>query len=80
MLYLILGDVRQDRSFLASLTCMSENKPSVYEHWRRKFGFVTGLGLTEDEQQERDLSFKNKKCHEWKRDLLGTSIVLHLIP
>jgi hypothetical protein len=58
---------------------MSENEPSVYEHWRRKFGYVTGLGLTEDEQQERDLSFKNKKCHEWKRDLLGTSNCLALI-
>jgi len=52
---------------------MSEGNPSVYERWRRKFGFITGLGLTDDEAKERDQAYKHQKCVEWKRDLLATS-------
>jgi len=52
---------------------MGEDNTPVYERWRRKFGYITGLGLTADESQERDESYKSKKCLEWKRDLLATS-------
>jgi len=52
---------------------MSGDDSSTFERWRRKFCWVTGLGLSEDEAQDRDRAFKHEKCLQWRSDLLATS-------
>jgi len=49
------------------------NSDSTFQQWRRKFGLVTGLGITEEERLEALQAFQHKTCEKWKKELMNYS-------
>jgi inner membrane protease ATP23 len=61
----------------------SEGKDErAFEKWRRSAAWVTGIGLTPEQEKEKEgglLEAQRKRCERWKGDLMKSSEVSDFI-
>jgi inner membrane protease ATP23 len=60
--------------------------PDGFEKWRTNLSHFTGLGLTDEQKAERELSKANgnlakdwDRCEKWKKELLESSATFLLL-
>ena len=47
--------------------------PGLFDRWRKRFAFMTGLGITENEKFTMVNDMQGSKCEKWKREMMNYS-------
>lgn len=45
----------------------------TFDKWRKTFGLITGLGISEAERQQEMEAYHGRTCEQWKRQLMQNS-------
>jgi inner membrane protease ATP23 len=69
-----MADNSKDTSSFPPVTDATiSSETRMFDRWRRKFGVITGLGVS-DEERRRDLDeFQHERCEKWKQNLMNYS-------